>query len=160
MVSSRIILQLLLALGAAVAAPAYYEEEGMHNARELSSLDYPEKRSIMPSHQEYSRGYEDDFDPSARDISPLSVRTNTPSPPPMSASNTEKLKWFRERIPASEQAVSTARRNLNTVLANPNATKKQKDSAKSQLHTAKEALDGHKENVEHYEKEIAAGHKR
>ena len=78
MVSSRIrvILQLLLTLGATVAAPAlaYNEEEGMYSARKL--LDYPEVRSItiMPtSHQQYSRSYENNFDLSARDLlhSPL-----------------------------------------------------------------------------------------
>lgn len=154
MVSSRIIFQVLLTLGAAVAAPAHYEEDGVYSARELSSSDYLEKRSIMPAHQQYSR----DYDLSARDFSPLSVRAGTPSPPPMSATNAEKAKWNRDRIPAAEAAVRAAKDHNNRVKANKQSTKQQKDSAKGQLHTAEEALEGYRENAEHYEDQIRQGH--
>jgi hypothetical protein len=73
MVSTGTVLHLLLALGIAVAAPAYYSEEGMLGAR---SLSYPETRSIMLGHQEFSRGYEGDVVMSARDLSLLGVRAD------------------------------------------------------------------------------------
>jgi hypothetical protein len=150
MVSSRITLQLLLALGTAVAAPAYYEKEGIHNARELSSLDYPQERSITPDHQEYSRGY--------GDTTLLSIRADTPSPPSMSATNADKLKWNEDRIPNAQTSVTNAQQRVNTVNADPNATPRARSAARNNLHTAQESLSTYRENVEHYKSEIAKGH--
>lgn len=67
MVSSRLTLQLLLALGAAVAAPGYFDNGGVYS-RELSSSNFPEKRSVMLENQAYTRGYGDDVNHIAKDI--------------------------------------------------------------------------------------------
>ncbi|KAF5384184.1 hypothetical protein D9615_003241 [Tricholomella constricta] len=149
MVSSRIILQTLLAVSAAIAAPTLYAEDGMYNARDLSSSNYPEERSFMPGHQVSTRG-----------LSPLSIRVNTPSPPPHTATNAEKKKWHKDRIPGCKEAVRNAKAHCNAVKNDPNSTKKQKDSAKGKLHTAQESLEGHRESIEYYQGQINAGHAR
>jgi hypothetical protein len=159
MVSSRVTLQLLLALGAAVAAPAYGEREGTYSARGLSSLDCPAKRSIMPKYQ-YSRGFEGDFHLSARDLSYLNTRMDredTPSPPPMSATNAEKLRWHQDRLPASKEAVDRAQKHHDKVHSDATSSEKDKRLAKSNLHTAKEALAGHQDDIEDYQRLINEG---
>ena len=165
MVSFRLTFQFLLALCAAIAAPAYFDNGGVYS-RELSFLNFLEKRSVtgMLENQACTRGYGGgDVAHIARDISHLSIRSGSDSEdnqPLMGATNKAKLDWHMKQAAECEKAVERAKKAPTGKAAKKfvRTTDQQKRVAGNNLHTARESLEGHKEAIEWHKDQIAKGH--
>jgi hypothetical protein len=162
MVSTRTVLQLLVAVGAAIAAPAYLDTEDMLNARELS-LDYPERRSVMLEHQEYSRGYEGDFVLSTRDLSLLGVRADdishvlvvragsrSSSPKSSPKSSTAD---YEKQLAKHEKGLKSAKEKVKTAKEKLKADKSSK-FWKDELKSAQDMVTYETEEIAEYKKLI------
>jgi hypothetical protein len=153
MVSTRTTFQLLVALSAAGAASASY-------------LNYPEARSVMLSHQEYSRGYEGALVLSARDLSLLGVRADdishvlvirgpgsrSPSPSPKEG--------YQKQLAVHEAGLANANRKVSEARDKIRDARRAKDTKtenfwKNELQSAQEMVKYEQEEIDEYKRLIA-----
>jgi hypothetical protein len=154
--SIRTALQLLVALSTVVAAPTYHDGD-MLSTRELSSLNYPEARSVMLGHQEYSRGYEGDLVLSARDLSLLNARAGktcragspTKGIHPRALSEEDKRN-VNNQLAVHVKGLADAKASYNSwkgkVASEKDAEKKK--FAKKQMASAKEMVDYEQDEID------------
>jgi hypothetical protein len=158
MFSTWTALQLLVTFGATLAASTYHNGVDMISARDLPNLDYPKARSIIPSHQEYSRDYEGDLVLSTRDLSLLGVRADDISHVLVLRGDAQDQAQWAAQLKVHETALEKAKKQVDEL---KEKVKNEKDKEKKKalnkdLESAKEAVRRENDEILHI-KDLMAG---